>query len=195
MDDTWKQRGCKKTDCCCLPFLWCPDLLVQILCVEHHSLLFPLDGRATIYNGVPWSRLFIRFETKPAASVWSRWSRMDINQSWAGSVDPTSSHLAMYSQESFIVLQILKDLTCSQIGTFSSLFSSFRCILSRASRGWHLLSSCCLSMWCLLGKDGSSIWRFWRGLCPCSLFRGLRGVSYCEIRWRLSLASGVMATE
>lgn len=74
-------------------------------------------------------------------------------------------------------------------------FLSFCCIWGRACRGWHLLSSCCLSMWCLLGRDSGSIWRFWRGLYPCSRFRGLRGVAYWEIRWCLSLASTDVATE
>lgn len=47
-------------------------------------------------------------------------------------------------------------------------------------------------MWCLLWKDSSLILRFWGGLCLHSLFHELRGVSYCQIRQRLSLASRVM---
>lgn len=161
---------------------------------------FPISWQSSRLPHCPMKPSFYVLwnETCSVCLVWKEQHgsfRGHQSQTWTESTDPTSLHSAPHSHESFIVPQILKGLRCSRIGTSSSLFSSFCCIPNRVSRGWHLLSSCCLGMWCLLGKDSGSIWRFWRGLCPCSLFRGLRGVSYCEIRWRLSLASGVMAAE
>lgn len=176
-------------------------LPVQLLCVCSSVLCSPVRWQSGRRILSPVKPHFMCFEMKPAAFVWSGSSSMgasdDINRrlGWGVQTPPPSLHSAQHSQESFIVPHILKGLRRAQIGTSSALFLSFCCISNRASRGWHLLSSCCLGMWCLLGKDSGSIWRFWRGLCPCSLYRGLRGVSYCEIRWRLSLANALMAAE
>lgn len=209
MADTWKEnteRGVKTTYSS-VPSLQSMEqgggeeghhLVVQVFCVCMLCFSYwvaeqpftALSRKAAFY--VLWN------ETCSICLVWKeqhgrfRWHQ---SQTWTETTGPTSFHSAPHSQESFIVLQILKGLRCSPIGTSCSLFLSFCSISNRVSRGWHLLSSCCLGMWCLLGKDSGSIWRFWKGLCPCSLFRGLRGVSYCEIRWCLSLASAVMAAE
>lgn len=114
-----------------VPSSSCPSSFMH---AEHLST-FPIKWLSRTLLRCPIKpAFFMGFEMKPAVFVWSARDRADTF-GWTSithldrEYTTTSFRSAPLSQESFIVLHILKSLRCLQVGPLSSSFDSF-CFIS-----------------------------------------------------------------